>query len=254
MSTPRQTKVTQPLILAGGKGTRLQHELPKPMVPLLGKPMLSYVIQACKDADFLDPVISLGHRAELVQEILPATMKRVVSPVQRGTAKAVEICKPLIHTSADYVLIVFADSPLWTKETLQWLVERHTTSDAVLSIGTVTGHREYFDDRARITRGTNQEPLGIKKIKECSAEDLLIDEYNADIFCCNSDWLWTSLELITSENSYAEYNLSDIIAISLAQNKKIQALPLPFWEETLGINTPDQLMRAEEVLSHRIHA
>ena len=215
-----------PIILAGGKGTRLNHELPKPLVPVHGKAMVLHVLDACGATSFAEPVVSLGHQAEHVAAHLPKTVRYAISPVQRGTAKAVDICRPHAQGRAHDILILFADSPLWTSQTLEWFIDQHQAHGADLSIGTVSGHRTFFDDRARIVRKPNGALDGIRKIKECSPAELELDEYNGDIFCCRDSWLWEALDLITSDNSYAEYNLSDIIAISLA-TKRCTRFPYP---------------------------
>ena len=64
-----QEQVTQALILAGGKGTRLRpltYELPKPLFPLAGKPMMEHLLNRLRNAGVRDILVSVGHKAEKV--------------------------------------------------------------------------------------------------------------------------------------------------------------------------------------------
>lgn len=58
-------------ILCGGFGTRLgdlTRGLPKPMIPIGGRPYLEYVLQAFADKDLSDFVLLTGYRAEVIEE------------------------------------------------------------------------------------------------------------------------------------------------------------------------------------------
>ena len=60
----------QAVILAGGRGTRMQpitNERPKPMVPILGRPFLEYQVEQLRDEGFEQILILLGYMPEFVQ-------------------------------------------------------------------------------------------------------------------------------------------------------------------------------------------
>ena len=61
----------QAVILAGGKGTRLKHlttNIPKPMIPLLGKPLLEYQVELCKKYGFKEVIILVNHLKDSIIE------------------------------------------------------------------------------------------------------------------------------------------------------------------------------------------
>jgi len=64
-----------PLILAGGKGTRIAHlhpDLPKPAVPVAGKPFLAWILTQLAKAGFRQAVVSSGYRStELCRQVEP---------------------------------------------------------------------------------------------------------------------------------------------------------------------------------------
>jgi NDP-sugar pyrophosphorylase family protein len=65
---PKQTKV---LILAGGEGVKfrpLTNELPKSLLPISGKPLLSYTLEALSDQGFKEIYISIGHLGDKIED------------------------------------------------------------------------------------------------------------------------------------------------------------------------------------------
>ncbi len=59
------------VILAGGKGTRLRpitYEIPKPMVPVQGRPILEHLINLLRKYDIRDVTLSIGYLGEKVKE------------------------------------------------------------------------------------------------------------------------------------------------------------------------------------------
>ena len=62
----------QAVIMAGGKGTRLQsltnNEIPKPMAPVAGKPILQWQIEYLREQDVSDIIIIVGHLGKKIQE------------------------------------------------------------------------------------------------------------------------------------------------------------------------------------------
>jgi NDP-sugar pyrophosphorylase family protein len=66
---PVKSKIA--FILAGGSGTRLRpftYEIPKPMMPVNGRPILEHIIEQLKKADFLDIIISVGYLGSKIHE------------------------------------------------------------------------------------------------------------------------------------------------------------------------------------------
>lgn len=59
------------VIMAGGKGTRLQsvaRDIPKPMFPILGKPILEYQIESLRKSGITDIVLIIGHLGTVIRE------------------------------------------------------------------------------------------------------------------------------------------------------------------------------------------
>ena len=107
----------QAVIMAGGKGTRLaaitKDEIPKPMVPVNGKPLLLWQIEELKKNGITDIIMIIGHLGEKIEEYFQNGEKygvhvsyiREHEPL--GTAGAFYYLKDKIVS--DYFLLVFGD-------------------------------------------------------------------------------------------------------------------------------------------------
>ena len=65
------SKIKTAFILAGGKGTRLRpitHEIPKPMIPLQGRPIVEHVINLFKQYEIRDIILSIGYKGDKIKE------------------------------------------------------------------------------------------------------------------------------------------------------------------------------------------
>lgn len=72
------------VIMAGGKGTRISsvaRDIPKPMIPVEGKPVLEREIECLREQGFTDIIITVGHLAHYIQDYFGDGSK--VSPVTR---------------------------------------------------------------------------------------------------------------------------------------------------------------------------
>ncbi len=105
----------QALILAGGKGTRLRPltvYTPKPIVPVLNRPFLTYQLEILRRASVTDIVLSLNYQPDKIEQILGdgsdfgVNLRYITEPSPMGTAGAYkfaakEICETTIVLNGD---------------------------------------------------------------------------------------------------------------------------------------------------------
>ena len=128
-------KNTIAIILAAGRGTRMKSEKPKVMHEILGRPMISYVVESVKEAGIIDITLVTGFGSDKVKDYFaPAKVKTVMQKKLLGSADAVKTAKKGIEGSKGDVLVVYGDTPLLTKETIRKLIERHKSSGASLTL------------------------------------------------------------------------------------------------------------------------
>jgi len=102
---PRSDRGLVAVILAAGKGTRMQSDLPKVMHPVMGRPMVHWVVDAARAAGATKVVLVIGHGADLVRDYF-AGVKELAGQVefalqekQLGTGHAVMMAKPNLEAA-----------------------------------------------------------------------------------------------------------------------------------------------------------
>ena len=238
------------LILAAGQGTRIKSDLPKVLHKVCGKEMVNHVIDTMRKAKIDDINVIIGKGAELVKE---KTASRNVSyslqEEQLGTGHAVKCSIDFLKNKTGVVGVFAGDAPLIKPETINKLFETHMENKnaATLLSSIVEDPTGY----GRIVRD-GDEVLKIVEHKDCTEEELKINEMNAAIYCFDIESLLSSLEKISNDNKQGEYYLTDVIGILKDEGKKVRALSIDY-EETIGVNSRVQLAEAEEILRRRIN-
>ena len=242
-------KIT-PVILAAGQGTRMRSALPKVLHPVLGQPMLSYVLEATQAVCEEKPVVVIGHEAGLVRQAFEETAEFIVQEPQLGTGHAVMQAEKLLKGKTDLVLVVAADMALLRAETLGKLVKMQETHDGPITMLTVVGE----DPRGfgRVVRETGGRVLQVVEEAQATVEQLNIRELNTSVYCFEADWLWRALKQIMLSPK-GEYYLTDLVAIAAAEDRSVMAYVLDDPHEAIGINTRVHLAEAEAWLRSQVN-
>lgn len=239
------------LILAAGQGTRIKSDIPKVLHKVCGKEMVNHVIDTMRKANIDDVNVIIGKGAELVKE--KTSTKNVSYSLQEeqfGTGHAVKCAIDFLKDKKGVVGIFCGDAPLIKSETVENLFKNHldNNNSATLLSSLVQDPTGY----GRIVRDNNGEVLKIVEHKDCTDEELLINEMNAAIYCFDIELLVNSLDKLSNNNSQGEYYLTDVIGILKEEGKKVGALVIDY-EETIGVNSRVQLAEAENILRDRIN-
>ena len=107
---------TVAVILAAGKGTRMKSDLPKVLHPLMGKPIVSYVIDACKAVGVKRMILVIGHEANQVKETLGPEYDYVEQTEQLGTGHALMMAVPKLKDFQGDLLVLAGDTPFLIPE------------------------------------------------------------------------------------------------------------------------------------------
>lgn len=239
------------IILAAGEGKRMKSSTPKVLHKVCGKEMVNVVIDTVKEAKVNDINVIIGRGADKVKD---ATTNRTVhyslQDKQLGTGHAVMCAKEFLKGKKGIVAIFTGDAPLITKSTVGKLLDFHGNKNYKATI--LTSIVDNPHGYGRVVREGNQEVCKIVEHKDCTEEELKINEINAGMYCFDIESLLNSLDKLDNNNSQGEYYITDVIGILKNQGEKIGALPIPF-EETMGINSRVQLSEAEKVMRKRIN-
>lgn len=239
------------VILAAGQGTRMRSILPKVLHPLGGLPLIEYSLRLAEALTSETPVVVIGHGADLVRSYVGSRARFVVQQPQLGTAHAVQTAEPLIGGQDGLVLVISADMPLFSLDTLRKLIAAQQSNAG----GPLTMTTMLLDDShgfGRIVRAADGSVAAIVEEAQATPEQLAIRELNVGAYCFDSRWLWDALKSVPLSPK-GEYYLTDTVAIAVAAGLKVQALRIEDHHEAIGINTRVHLAEAEAILRRRIN-
>ena len=234
-------------------GPSLAKSLPKVLHPVAGRPMLAHVLDAVGDATNEMPVnivIVVGHGAHLVQETFlssrPADHRlQFVEQAQRlGTGHAVLQAAPLLD-DATPTLVLYGDVPLIRATTLQRLFA--ASGDIALLTVQLAQPAGY----GRIVRDWHGNVLRIVEERDADEDERKLTEVNTGILIAPTSKLKHWLKALSNNNAQREYYLPDVIAQAVAEHCRVVAVDCPDPDETLGVNSKEQLAAVERIAQRR---
>ena len=243
------------IILAAGKGTRMNEGLaspiPKVMFKANDKPIIDWSVKLIKDAGIEKVVLVVGYKKELIEDYFKDQVEYAEQIEQLGTGHAVQQAEALLKGQTESVIVFYGDNPLYKPETVKKLIAIYEQEKPTIAMLSVVFKDPKFWAFGRITRNKNGEVEGIVEQKDCTAEQLNIAESNPGFYIFEARWLWDNINKLETNNAKKEYYLTDLVEMATSQEKYIIAVPVSEEAEALGINTPEQLKQAEEVLKSR---
>ncbi len=241
----------QAIILAAGEGTRMKSDLPKVLHRICGRPMFAYALDLAACAGVKQPIVVLGHGADAVKPQLPKEVKVVIQAKQLGTGDAVLAAKRALGGTTGEVLILYADTPLLRRTTVQKLVESHFKTGATCTL--LTAHLADPSGYGRIVRNETGQITGVAEEAEANAAQRAIREINVGPLVCHVQALADALAAVKPSTAKKEIYLTNVIShIAHQEGTKIQATRVEEISEALGINSRTELARAIGVIRERI--
>lgn len=249
------------LILAAGKGTRLRSKLAKPLHKIAGLPLISWVMTAAKQAAITDMSIIISPDQKDAFKIFENSANLVFQHQQKGTGHAVLAAQAeLEKLDPDCpVLILFADTPLITAETLSRLVDllsgnggQKTPTDSPPSdICVVCFDTDNPTGYGRLKFDPAGHLVGIVEEADASDEEKQSTLVNGGIMAAKAAILTTLLPKLGSANAQGEIYLTDIVAEAQQSGYKLSYLQCDETELT-GVNDRTQLAQAEAIIQNKL--
>jgi bifunctional UDP-N-acetylglucosamine pyrophosphorylase/glucosamine-1-phosphate N-acetyltransferase/UDP-N-acetylglucosamine pyrophosphorylase len=244
MTDSTSTEVTA-IVLAAGKGTRMKSDLPKVLFPVLGRPMIHWVLDALEAAGISKKVIVVGYRSDLVEAELCGRdgVHFAIQSQQLGTGHAVQMCTEAIKKATGPIMIVAGDSPLLQSSSILELIEIFQANKPSCLLGTLL--KDNPQGLGRIVRNGAGDFEKIVEQKDATSQQQQIREVNMSTYLFDREDLLWSLGRLTNENAQAEYYLTDCPQKILEAGKLVIAKPVLKPCEALSINTVDELGAVE---------
>lgn len=242
---------TRAILLAAGQGKRMKSSLPKVLHNVLGKTILTRVLNAVDALGVEHIHIVIGHEAEKVEAFLKSQPPKTPYSIhlqkeQQGTAHAVMQVVPALESFTGTLLVSVADAPLLSAELLKKLIDEHKAAKASTTmLSTVVADPKNY---GRVLRDKTGKVIGIVEDKDASAEQKQITEVNTAIYCFEWPAIKNGLMSIKNNNRQKEYYLPDIVAWAVEQKLPLAAAMTPDWREVAGINSRFELSEAMRLL------
>ena len=245
---------TVAVILAAGQSTRMNTRLPKVLHEVCGRPMLDYVIDACRSVGTETIYVVVGYGKEQIIEKYEGQndLVFVEQKERRGTGHAVMMCREYLEGTDGQTLILCGDAPLIRSETMQTLLDKHLKEMSAVTVATA----ELADPHGygRIIRDDYGNIQGIVEHNDCTDEQRKVREINTGYFCYKTPLLLEALSKITPNNVKNEYYLTDALHVLLAEGHKGTAVTAVAEEDAMGVNNRQQLSLVGKIMQGRIQA
>lgn len=240
------------IILAAGVSSRMNTQMPKVLHEVCGRPMLAYVLDACRKVGVGKIYVVVGFGIEHVRERFSDAedVVWVQQQEQKGTGHAVLCCKEHLKEFGGETLVVCGDGPLIRAVTLKILIEKHEAGQTAVTLATAV-----LDEPAgygRIVRDTYGNIQGIVEDSDCTGEQLKIKEVNPSYYLFDNKVLFEAVEKVKPDNVKGEYYLTDALALIIATGHKVLAVTAVRPDEAKGVNSRSELTEANKIMQRRI--
>lgn len=241
------------VVLTAGKGTRMRSQLPKVLHPIAGRSMMGHVLALARAVGGDTLAVVVGPDMERVRDeaLRAAPAAEVfVQAAQQGTADAVLAARDAIGAHTGDVLVLFADTPLVTPETIRALIGALDQGANVAVLG--------FEARdpgsyGRLITGTSGELIAIREAKDATESERAIRLCNSGVMAFRLDRPLDVLDKIGNANAKGEYYLTDAVEIVRSGGGRAAAVVCEE-DEVLGVNARTELAQAEAIWQRRARA
>ena len=238
------------IVLAAGRGSRMDETAPKVALPVAGRPMVSWVVDAARLAGADPVVVVIGHGGDHVRSVLEDAEGVAFAPQdqQLGTGHAAACGLQVLDDAGD-VLVLAGDGPLVREETLRTMLDRHRATVAAATLATAV-----LDDPSgygRILRDDSDRFLDIVEDRNATDEQRCIAEVYPSYACFDRGVLRSALSRLAPDPDSGEQFLTTVPAMLLRDGLTVEIVDAVPPEDVLSINTPEQLAEVDAILSSR---
>ncbi len=233
------------VILAAGKGTRMQSLMPKVLHKLAGKALLQHVIDAAKQLNPSKIIVVYGYGGNAVPEAFAhENIVWVEQKEQLGTGHAVQQAAPHLDQDAT-TLILLGDVPLLSRTSCETLLNK------TKALGLLTVNKANPTGYGRIVRNAQTAIEAIVEHKDATEQQRQITEVNTGIIAANNKHLKAWLAQLSNKNAQGEYYLTDIVALAVKDGYQIAAEVTNDESSVEGVNSKADLSGLERVYQMR---
>jgi bifunctional UDP-N-acetylglucosamine pyrophosphorylase/glucosamine-1-phosphate N-acetyltransferase len=238
---------TAAIILAAGQGTRMNSALPKPLHHVGGRPMLAWAIDAAK-ASGADRIVTVLSRDSASTQDWLGQQEFAIQHPPLGTGHAVLAAREALADFDGVGLVMFADTPLVTSQTLAALAARVAAGQDIAILGFETPQPTGY---GRIIRAADGKVQKIVEERDTTSEESAITLVNGGIMAARTPLLFDLLDSVDTSNAQNEIYLTDIVSVGRSRGRSI-ACEVTDGDELMGVNSRADLACAEALLQAQL--
>lgn len=241
---------TKAIILAAGKGSRLQSEqedIPKALRKVGDRTLIEHVLAGIDFVRPEDVTIVIGVMGEKIREYLGDQYHYAWQTEQKGTAHAMLCAEKTAGGFEGPVLCLYCDMPLLSRDTYSRMVREHLETGAKNTLLAAKIHP--IPAFGRLIRDAQGQLMDIVEDSACTPEQKLIDEVNVGIQVMSGDIMWDALKRVKNDNPKREYYLTGVVKVLHEMGLRQHAVVTPDTPEYWGVNTMEELARVEDYLA-----
>lgn len=239
------------IILAAGKGTRMNSNHPKAIHKLLDKSMIECVSESVSNAGVNEQIVVVGYKSEEIINLMGEKVKYAYQEKQLGTGHAVMQAEDLLSDINGYTIVLNGDAPLITAKTIRDTIDFHINNQYACTV--ITAKLDNPTGYGRIVRDEKGNVIKIVEQKDATDTQKQINEINSGLYCFTTKYLFDALKKIDNNNTQEEYYLTDTLEILRDSNHKIGAILIEDYNETRGVNSREQLFDLTKVMQKRVN-
>lgn len=230
------------IILAAGEGTRMRSAMPKVLHQVGGLPLVGHVVRTvATSSSAISVVIGPGHGA--VQAMVAGLAPGATFSTQadrKGTAHAVKQAEADYRGAKGNVIVLYADTPLVSAETLAGITARLDGGADIVVVGfrpdDTTGYGRLLTDNGRL--------IAIREHKDASEAERAIGLCNSGIMGFRAETLRSVIDRIGNANAKGEFYLTDAVELANADGRRIEVVEADA-NEVIGVDDRRKLAQAE---------
>ena len=228
-------------------------DLPKVACAVAGRPMIRWVVEAVREVGARPIVLVVGHGAERVRAIFDGDdedLDYAVQDRQLGTGHATGCAREALKGFGGDVLVLAGDGPLIRAGTIRTLVDRHRQRGAAATLATAT--LEDPTGYGRIVRDADGRFEAIVEHASATEAQRRIREVYPSYACYDAGLLFDLLSRLEPDPTSGESRITDVPALARDDGHGVELVNGFPPQETLSINTPEQLDQVDVILSQRV--
>ncbi len=227
----------------------MKSKVPKLMLPMCGREILSFTLEALAGADVGEVVLVVAEDGAGPEPPTGLTVRSVVQEQPLGTGHALGCASQSLRGKADHILVLNGDLPLVKPSTLAKMLSQHIAQGVAITL--LTASSSPAAEMGRVLRDAEGNICDIVETKGSGEAEPGARECNGGAYCFQASWLWENLSKVKPSDS-GEIYITSLVSAAHSQSAGVGNLSVDDPTELLGINTRSQLALAEEVMRERI--